>query len=175
MPCVRDRTHTRPLFVSWYTAPHGRTEAKRLRGCIGTFAPQALPEGLARYALQAALHDSRFPPIRRAECDALVCTVSFLSPKEPCRDPWDWVVGVHGVYVTWHAPGGARLTATFLPDVAPAQGWDKRATIDHALRKAGWRGDITEALRSELAVERYQSHTATVTWAEYVAAVRHRG
>lgn len=152
--------------------PSGRTDAKRLRGCIGTFAPQPLPDGLARYALHAALHDQRFPPISRAECDSLVCTVSFLGPMELCRDAYDWVLGVHGVYITWTAPNGATFTATFLPDVAPAQGWDQRTTIDHALRKAGWRGGVTEAMRAELTVKRYQSHTVTVSWAEYVAAIQ---
>lgn len=154
------------MFVSWYTVRG--LEAKRLRGCIGTFTPQLLPEGLAHYALQAALHDQRFPPIRRAECDSLVCTVSMLGPMEPCRDAWDWVLGVHGVYVVWEAPsGGGRLSATFLPDVAPAQGWNQQDTIDHALRKAGWRGAITDTMRSEVSVRRYKSSTATLPWAEY--------
>ena len=57
-----------PLFVTWNTGA-----SRRLRGCIGTFEPQPLYEGLADYALTSALHDSRFMPITKRELPNLEC------------------------------------------------------------------------------------------------------
>jgi AMMECR1 domain-containing protein len=41
-----------PLFVTFKTVANGR---KSLRGCIGTFTPQSLHDGLKDYALQSAV------------------------------------------------------------------------------------------------------------------------
>ncbi|MBW0467983.1 hypothetical protein O181_007698 [Austropuccinia psidii MF-1] len=59
------------------------------------------------------------------------------------------------------------LSATYLPDVAAEQGWSKAETIDSAIRKAGWNGIITAALRNSLIIERYQSSKWTVTYQEW--------
>ena len=45
-----------PLFVTWKIK-------NRLRGCIGTFAPQPLVTGVKKFALTAALGDTRFRPV----------------------------------------------------------------------------------------------------------------
>ena len=49
-----------PLFVTWYTG-----KDLDLRGCIGTFSPLNLHEGLKEYALTSALKDTRFNPIHK--------------------------------------------------------------------------------------------------------------
>ena len=49
-----------PLFVTWYI---GRE--LNLRGCIGTFSPMALHDGLNEYAKISAFQDSRFNPISK--------------------------------------------------------------------------------------------------------------
>jgi len=59
------------------------------------------------------------------------------------------------------------LTATYLPDVIPAQDWTKLEAIDSAIRKAGYDGRITEDVRRSLRVRRYQSRICEVTWPEY--------
>ena len=51
-----------PLFVTWYI---GRE--KHLRGCIGTFSPLSLHDGLKEYAITSAFQDTRFNPIRKEE------------------------------------------------------------------------------------------------------------
>lgn len=60
------------------------------------------------------------------------------------------------------------LTATYLPDVMPAQGWTKVEAIDSAIRKAGWDGRITESTRKSLRVRRYQSAKCTRTYDEWM-------
>ncbi|WFC97074.1 hypothetical protein MBRA1_003739 [Malassezia brasiliensis] len=149
-------------------APSG---TPRLRGCIGTFAPQDLAPGLAYFARQAAFHDHRFAPITADEAPRLECSVSLLSPFEPCADYLDWTLGVHGVYVRFRDPANGRdeLTATFLPEVASAQGWSQQETIETAMRKAGWHGPITAATLRAVHVYRYTSTKTSVTWADYVA------
>ncbi len=59
------------------------------------------------------------------------------------------------------------LTATYLPEIAPAQGWDKVEAVDSAIRKAGWEGRITEDIRRSIKMRTYQSKMVTVTWEEY--------
>lgn len=60
------------------------------------------------------------------------------------------------------------FTATYLPEVIPEQGWDKIEAVDSAIRKAGWNGQITEDLRRNVKLRRYQSRQCTVGWDEYV-------
>ncbi|KAF8485296.1 AMMECR1 domain-containing protein [Russula ochroleuca] len=66
---------------------------------------------------------------------------------------------------------GARrtLSATYLPEVAPDQGWEHIDAIDSAIRKAGWNGRISEDLRRSVRVRRYQSRKCVVSWDEFVA------
>jgi len=61
-----------------------------------------------------------------------------------------------------------KYSATYLPDVMPAQQWTKLQAIDSAIRKAGWDGKITDELRRGIQVRRYQSSKACATWEEYV-------
>lgn len=60
------------------------------------------------------------------------------------------------------------FSATYLPEIAPEQGWDKIETVDSAIRKAGWSGRITEDLRRSVRVRRYQSRKCVRSWEEYV-------
>ena len=61
------------------------------------------------------------------------------------------------------------MTATYLPDVMPEQGWTKIEAVDSAIRKAGWDGRIGEELRRAVKLRRYQSRKVTVGWDEYMA------
>ena len=60
-----------------------------------------------------------------------------------------------------------NLTATYLPDVAPEQGWTKVEAVDSAIRKAGWDGRINEDIRRSVTLRRYQSRKCVVSWDEY--------
>ena len=66
-------------------------------------------------------------------------------------------------------PPARTFSATYLPEVAPEQGWDRVDAVDSAIRKAGWDGRISEDLRRSVRVRRYQSRKCVVGWDEYVA------
>lgn len=165
-----------PVFVSWYLENDAAPQGKQLRGCIGTFEPHPLSQALQVYTIQSAWNDKRFEPIRPAELENLQCTVSLLTPFEECKDLFDWEMGVHGVYVSFVMPVGGQAmstTATFLPEIAPAQGWSKQETIVHAILKAGWSGQITDSFMRNVRLWRYKSTTATATYKDFVASPLH--
>ena len=90
-----------------------------LRGCIGTLTPtETITEGVKRNALNAALHDQRFPLVSADELDEILIEVSVLTDPVPVEytDGMDLLSrlkpGVDGVIIR---QGAAR--ATFLPQV----------------------------------------------------------
>ncbi|KAK6505228.1 hypothetical protein TWF481_007145 [Arthrobotrys musiformis] len=153
----------RPLFVTWnLVKPRG----KQLRGCIGTFEPQKLDEGLAAYAITSAFDDTRFNPIDRKELSSLECGVSILTDFEPAAHPLDWTLGTHGLRIsfTYH---GRRLGATYLPDVPVEQGWTKEETLLSLMRKAGYGGKSLDLQKVVLQVTRYKGTKSSVSYEEY--------
>lgn len=153
-----------PMFVTWTS--HGAHPA--LRGCIGTLRPTKVTS-IKEYALSSALHDRRFPAITADEVSALEVTVSLLTNFEAERAWDDFVVGVHGVWIDFaHPQSGEALSATFLPDVPPEQGWDVRQTIDALVRKAGFSGGLTASLLASIRLTRYQSTLHKLTYEEYL-------
>lgn len=112
-------------------------ERGRLRGCIGHMAedtPLALT--VARMALEAALHDTRFEPVRVGELPDIEVEISVLTPFAPVSGPEAIVVGRDGALIE---KGGRR--AVFLPQVAPEQGWTRDQMLDNLCLKAGLPGD----------------------------------
>jgi uncharacterized protein (TIGR00296 family) len=168
-----------PLFVTWETRSRWPGGSPRLRGCIGNFEPLPLDAGLREYALISGLKDSRFNPIEEKELSRLQCSVSLLTEFEDAEDYLDWDIGTHGIYITFAAPSSTRrsfrltssrlLSATYLPDVIPEQGWTKQEAVDSAIRKAGWDGAIDDEFRYKISLRRYQSMRVIVTWQEYIA------
>ncbi|KAM5534336.1 hypothetical protein V8D89_012064 [Ganoderma adspersum] len=185
-----------PLFVTWNTRSSRPGRSPRLRGCIGTFEPQPLRDGLAEYALISAFRDHRFKKIEEWELESLECTVSLLMEFEDAANYLDWTVGVHGIQISFPHPSLLAVSpspssapsplssnsasalptraslkhsfsACYLPEVAPEQGWDQLEAVDSAIRKAGWSGRISEDLRRAVKVRRYQSRHCTVSWEEY--------
>lgn len=143
-----------PLFVCFKTVDGD------LRGCIGNFGAHPLHEQLRNYAQAAAFTDSRFSPISEKELPKLKCTVSLLHSFEPITSWNDWVIGVHGIQIAFSGKHG-----TFLPSVAPEQGWDHITTMKHLVRKAGYNGSVDEALLQQIQVTRYQESSAYVKFA----------
>jgi uncharacterized protein len=90
-----------------------------LRGCIGSLeARQPLVADVKEHALDAALHDFRFPPVSEGELDSIHIEISVLTKPEPLAygTPEDLLhklrPGVDGVILSH----GAKR-ATFLPQV----------------------------------------------------------
>ncbi|KAF2400125.1 hypothetical protein EJ06DRAFT_582679 [Trichodelitschia bisporula] len=155
-----------PLFVTWDKIS---ARGKSLRGCIGTFEPHELDDGLRSYALTSALDDTRFNPVSARELPSLECSVTLLTDFEPAADAMDWEIGKHGLRIsfTYH---GRRFGATYLPDVAKEQGWTKEETLVSLMRKAGWGGRSSEWSKVNLQVIRYQGRKASLdykTWREW--------
>jgi AmmeMemoRadiSam system protein A len=126
---VRDRLR-RPgaAFVTLHLAGE-------LRGCVGTLeATDPLAHTVARQALAAANDDPRFSPLGRHELQAVRLSVSVLGPITPVPSSEAIVVGLHGVCLV-----RATFRAVFLPQVAPEQGWDLSALLEHLALKAGLR------------------------------------
>ncbi|MEW6753938.1 MAG: AmmeMemoRadiSam system protein B [Candidatus Latescibacterota bacterium] len=112
-------------------------KAGALRGCIGHMAedtPLALT--VTRMALQAALRDQRFTPVRRDELADLEVEVSVLTPFTAVAGPQAVVVGRDGVLLE---KSGHR--AVFLPQVAPEQGWDRDEMLGQLCQKGGLPAD----------------------------------
>ena len=157
--------------MTWETAAD-----KRLRGCIGTLTPRHLHGGLREYALHSGTRDGRFPPIERAELTSLACKLSLLLSYERARDFLDWDISVHGVTIEFEDENeygeASTRSATYLPGVVEEQGWSKEEALASLMRKAGYGGVASSDKLRSLAVTRYRSSAARVTYDEYV---RERG
>ena len=151
-----------PLFVTWKKQTE---EGLSLRGCMGTFSSMPLEEGLKKYARLSAFEDTRFDPVEQEELETLVCSVSLLGDFEPCADNFDWIIGTHGIKIAF-SYNRVLYSATYLPEVAKEQNWTQLKTLEHLVRKTGFRGSIDTAM-SSLALERYTSSIASATYLEY--------
>jgi AMME syndrome candidate gene 1 protein len=150
-------TESFPLFVTWNTL--SRTSGdKRLRGCIGTFDALPLETGLQSYSLTSAFEDTRFSPIPSALISSLSCSLTLLANFEPCRDAMDWVLGRHGIRISF-THRGRRHGATYLPDVAVEQGWNKEETVESLMKKAGWDGGSSHGVGYARRILRGSSRT----------------
>ncbi|KAH8888632.1 hypothetical protein GQ53DRAFT_243684 [Thozetella sp. PMI_491] len=155
-----------PLFITWniMSERYGYT----LRGCIGTFEPLELEEGLSSYSLTAALHDTRFNPISLKELPELEVAVTLLTDFEDANDAMDWEIGTHGLRLSFYYHG-RRYGSTYLPDVAPEQGWTKEETVVSLMRKAGWMGRKDKWQEVDLKVVRYQGKRESLEYEDYKA------
>lgn len=148
-----------PLFVTW-------EKNGNLRGCIGTFKPQSA-NGVSKYALIAALNDTRFPPITMGEFQKLSCTVTLLEDfVDISESPYNWEIGVHGIELELPDLG---LSATFLPSVAEEQGWTQEETFDNLIRKAGTRGHLKDYLNYK--ITRYTGVKSTMDAKHYLSTL----
>ena len=105
-----------------------------LRGCIGTIEPaDSVYDTVALRAASAALEDTRFPhSVTVAELPFITIEISVLTPPVPVKSAEEIIIGKHGIILNF---GWSR--ATFLPQVAPEQGWDRETTLRHLAHKAG--------------------------------------
>jgi AmmeMemoRadiSam system protein A len=106
------------------------TKGKVLRGCIGSIkATIPLAEDVRQHAMDAALHDYRFPPVKSEEVPDIEIEVSVLSSPKPleytCGDDLPKLLkpGEDGVIIVKD-----KSRATFLPQV-----WEKVPQADRFL------------------------------------------
>ena len=123
-----------PLFARMgaFVTLNDRTTGA-LRGCIGEIMPmRPLVDAVAARAVDAALHDPRFPPVAERELANLRVEVSALTPPKPVASWRDIVLGRDGMTLE-----RGDAFAVFLPQVAPEQAWDLPTTLSFLSQKAG--------------------------------------
>jgi AmmeMemoRadiSam system protein A len=127
----------RGAFVSLY-------RAGRLRGCVGQIEnPGPLSEVVVRAAINAALHDWRFPPVGSEEVAELEIEISVLTSPERIL-PESIVAGRHGLMVVRESNRGVLL-----PQVAVERQWSGLRFLEETCAKAGlardaWRDPATQ-------------------------------
>ncbi len=109
-----------------------------LRGCIGYVFPlRSLVEVVIDVALDAALNDPRFEPMKADELPRVTFEVSVLSPLEPLpRNPHERLSrvkpGVHGLVVR-----KGPFQGLLLPEVPVEYLWDTETFLAETCVKAG--------------------------------------
>lgn len=88
----------------------------------------------------------------------------MLQHFEEVEDPLDWELGVHGIRIKFFK-NGRNYGATFLPDVASEQGWDKLQTLRHLIAKAGYNHGKIDL--DDLQVTRYQGLKSKLNYSDY--------
>ena len=112
----------------------------QLRGCIGNpFPERPLLQQVSLMAVEAAVSDPRFPPVRRDELNSnLTVEVSVLTTPEAIRvdksiQYRDWIiVGQDGLIVE-----GQGSRGLLLPQVALEEGFDSEEFLSQCCLKAG--------------------------------------
>jgi len=122
------------------------TEHGRLRGCIGYTAPiKPLYLTVRDVAIQAALRDPRFAPVRPEELAELKYEISVLSPFRHVRNIKEIEVGKHGLLIWKDGRSGLLL-----PQVPVGLGWDRTMFMEQTCRKAGLPKDAWRDADSDL-------------------------
>lgn len=135
-------SENRGVFVSLYLD-------SRLRGCIGTHESHLpLYRTVQRMAVASAFGDPRFPALTQEELDQITIEISvYLSYVEPIRTLDQYAVERHGIIIY-----NQGQSATFLPNVASKQGWNKQTTLRQLCLKAGLEADAWRSSDAHFAV-----------------------
>lgn len=109
----------------------------QLRGCIGEIPPRRpLHQAVSAQAVNSALHDWRFSPVKAEELAAIDIEISALTPPVKVNSFRDIVIGRDGMVLA-----KAGRSAVFLPQVAVEQRWDLAETLSNLAEKAGLEAD----------------------------------
>ncbi|MCM8795783.1 MAG: AmmeMemoRadiSam system protein B [Candidatus Omnitrophica bacterium] len=121
-------------------------EQGELRGCIGNLiGNQPLYLTVRDMAIEAAVGDPRFLPVKLDELKDIEIEISVLSPLEKIDDPAKIKMGRHGVLIRRGFNSGV-----YLPQVAVETGWSKEEFLSSlCAHKAGlppdaWKDKSTE-------------------------------
>ncbi|HWR82552.1 MAG TPA: AmmeMemoRadiSam system protein B [Candidatus Deferrimicrobium sp.] len=127
------------------------TKQGRLRGCIGhTVAQEPLYKTVAVCAVQAAVADSRFPPVPPDELEQLHIEISVLTPLQTVRQLNEIEVGRDGLMITLGDKRGLLL-----PQVATDYGWNRTQFLEQTCHKAGLPADAYKS--SSASIQRFQA------------------
>src|SRR5258708_20898558 len=103
----------------------------QLRGCVGQVESSGpLAETVARAAISAALHDSRFPEVQADELERLEIEISVILVREPMLAE-AIVIGFHGLLVV-----NGEKRGLLLPQVAGERKWSAEQFLEETCSKA---------------------------------------
>jgi len=124
-------------------------ENSSLRGCIGNIiGREPLWQTVRDMAIEAALHDPRFPSVKYNELKNIDIEISVLTPLKKVSSPDEIVLGKHGVIVKRGFKQGV-----YLPQVATETGWSKEEFLSSlCYSKAGLQPDAWKDKDTELYV-----------------------
>lgn len=137
----------RGVFVTLKKRRLSKNSEWDLRGCIGHLQPgpdspnKPIPliEATRQAALNSALEDPRFPPVKADELDSILVEISVLTKPEEiivedrAKLPNLISVGQDGLII--HGKGWHR--GLLLPQVASEQGWNAEEFLKGCCQKAG--------------------------------------
>ncbi len=127
------------VFVTLHRVDQG--DKPILRGCIGRIQSpgSTLIQSTIDSAIDATIHDYRFPNVNLSELDKITVEVTILTVPEKIivKDPKEYFdiiqIGRHGLL----AEHGSIQRGLLLPQVPVEQGWNKEMYLDHVCQKAG--------------------------------------
>lgn len=127
------------VFVTLHRIDQG--DEPVLRGCIGRIQSpgSTLIQSTIDSAIDAIIHDYRFPNVTLPELDKIIVEVTILTVPEKIivEDPKEYFdiikIGRHGLI----AERGSFQRGLLLPQVPVQQGWDIQKYLDHVCLKAG--------------------------------------
>lgn len=121
-------------------------DRRGLRGCIGNLiGKQPLYLTVRDMAVEAAVDDPRFSPLKLSELQEVEIEISALSPLKRVDSADQIQLGTHGVLII-----KGPYSGVFLPQVATETGWSKEEFLSNlCAHKAGlpadaWRDRTTE-------------------------------
>ncbi|MFO7928439.1 MAG: AmmeMemoRadiSam system protein A [Candidatus Humimicrobiaceae bacterium] len=104
-----------------------------LRGCIGNITAETpLWKTVRKMAVEAALHDPRFPPVSPPELNEIDIEISVLSPLKKIENISEIEVGKHGILIKKGYQQGLLL-----PQVATEYNWNRTQFLENTCQKAG--------------------------------------
>lgn len=146
--CSCDEIITMPLrqnrgaFVTLYE------KNKQLRGCIGTvISQQPLYATVCEMTKSAALHDTRFTPVKQSEINDLTIAISVLTQPRSVPSYHDIKLGTDGVILKYQ-----DVSALFLPHVATDFGWDIATMLAQLSQKAGLASDAWKSKQTQFEI-----------------------
>ncbi len=138
-------TETDPLLLKEMGAFVTLRKHGELRGCIGNLVgQQPLYLTVRDMAVEAAIDDPRFSPLKQGELKDIDIEISALSPLKRIASADEIKMGIDGVLLRRGFNSGV-----FLPQVAIETGWSKEDFLSNLCHKAGlpatsWKDKTTE-------------------------------
>lgn len=136
------------VFVTLNTIRSGKVE---LRGCIGRPYPsQPLGEATIDSAIDSAVNDPRFSPVRPDELDSILVELSVLTPpKRLDYDDPDELLSLIKIGRDGLIAIRGQMRGLLLPQVPVEWGWDVKEFLEHTCSKAWLHKDAWRDLKTE--------------------------